>query len=56
MRGEEEAILQPHSQVRHELMHNQYNRLKEEDSHWQDVSVWPILCNFFIYPCAFLYF
>uniref|UniRef100_A0A3Q1IYA7 Uncharacterized protein n=1 Tax=Anabas testudineus TaxID=64144 RepID=A0A3Q1IYA7_ANATE len=36
MRGEEEAILQPHSQVRHELMHNQYNRLKEEDSHWQD--------------------
>ncbi|TDH07362.1 hypothetical protein EPR50_G00105240 [Perca flavescens] len=36
MRGEEEAILQPHSQVRHELMHNQYNRMKEEDDHWQD--------------------
>ncbi|XP_059201860.1 LIM and calponin homology domains-containing protein 1-like [Centropristis striata] len=36
MRGEEEAILQPHSQVRHELMHNQYNRMKEEDGHWQD--------------------
>lgn len=39
MRGEEEAILQPHSQVRHELMHNQYNQMKEEDDHWQDVSV-----------------
>ena len=38
MRGEEEAMLQPHSQVRHELMHNQYNRMKEEDDHWQDVS------------------
>ncbi|XP_030252409.1 LIM and calponin homology domains-containing protein 1 isoform X14 [Sparus aurata] len=36
MRGEEEAILQPHSQVRHELMHNQYNQMKEEDDHWQD--------------------
>ncbi|XP_071398674.1 LIM and calponin homology domains-containing protein 1-like isoform X1 [Centroberyx affinis] len=36
MRGEEEAILQPHSQVRHELMHNQYNKLKEEEDHWQD--------------------
>ncbi|XP_068571351.1 LIM and calponin homology domains-containing protein 1 isoform X2 [Cebidichthys violaceus] len=36
MRGEEEAILQPHSQVRHELIHNQYNRMKEEDDHWQD--------------------
>ncbi|XP_044060469.1 LIM and calponin homology domains-containing protein 1-like isoform X13 [Siniperca chuatsi] len=36
MRGEEEAILQPHSQVRHELMHNQYNKMKEEDDHWQD--------------------
>ncbi|XP_035860424.1 LIM and calponin homology domains-containing protein 1 isoform X12 [Sander lucioperca] len=36
MRGEEEAISQPHSQVRHELMHNQYNRMKEEDDHWQD--------------------
>lgn len=38
MRGEEEGILQPHSQVRHELMHNQYNKLKEEEDHWQDVS------------------
>ncbi|KAM8908836.1 LIM and calponin homology domains-containing protein 1 isoform 7-T7 [Spinachia spinachia] len=36
MRGEEEAALQPHSHVRHELMHNQYNRMKEEDDHWQD--------------------
>ncbi|XP_029918070.1 LIM and calponin homology domains-containing protein 1-like isoform X2 [Myripristis murdjan] len=36
MRGEEEAGLQPHSQVRHELMHNQYNRMKEEEDHWQD--------------------
>ncbi|XP_037635829.1 LIM and calponin homology domains-containing protein 1-like isoform X2 [Sebastes umbrosus] len=36
MRGEEEGILQPHSQVRHELMHNQYNMMKEEDDHWQD--------------------
>lgn len=39
MRGEEEAALQPHSQVRHERMHNQYNKMKEEDDHWQDVSV-----------------
>lgn len=38
MRGEEEATLHPHSQVRHELMHNQYNRMKEEEDHWQDVS------------------
>ncbi|KAM4554919.1 LIM and calponin homology domains-containing protein 1-like isoform 2-T2 [Odontesthes bonariensis] len=36
MRGEEDASLQPHSQVRHELMHNQYNRMKEEEDHWQD--------------------
>ncbi|KAI3351441.1 hypothetical protein L3Q82_020297, partial [Scortum barcoo] len=36
MRGEEEAVLQPHSQVRHELMHNQYNKMKEEEDHWQD--------------------
>ncbi|XP_069557795.1 LIM and calponin homology domains-containing protein 1 isoform X6 [Brachyistius frenatus] len=36
MRGEEEAILRPHGQVRHELMHNQYNRMKEEEDHWQD--------------------
>lgn len=39
MRGEEEATFQPHSQMRHELMHNQYNRIKEEENHWQDVSV-----------------
>ncbi|XP_077091596.1 LIM and calponin homology domains-containing protein 1-like, partial [Siphateles boraxobius] len=37
MRGsEEDSILPPHSQVRHELMHNQYNQLKEEEDHWQD--------------------
>lgn len=40
MRGsEEDSMLSPHSQVRHELMHNQYNMLKEEEDHWQDVSV-----------------
>lgn len=39
MRSEEETILQPHSQVRHELMHNQYNKMKEDEDHWQDVSV-----------------
>ncbi|XP_068596173.1 LIM and calponin homology domains-containing protein 1-like [Brachionichthys hirsutus] len=36
MRGEEEAVLQPHSQARHELMHNQYNKMKEGDDQWQD--------------------
>ncbi|CAJ1059115.1 LIM and calponin homology domains-containing protein 1 isoform X9 [Xyrichtys novacula] len=36
MRVDEEAMLHPHSQVRHELMHNQYNQLKEEEDHWQD--------------------
>ncbi|XP_072519795.1 LIM and calponin homology domains-containing protein 1 isoform X8 [Salminus brasiliensis] len=36
MRSEEDTMLPPHSQVRHELMHGQYNRLKEEESHWQD--------------------
>uniref|UniRef100_A0A3P8TVJ4 LIM and calponin homology domains 1 n=1 Tax=Amphiprion percula TaxID=161767 RepID=A0A3P8TVJ4_AMPPE len=36
MRGEEEGVMQPHSQVRHELMHNQYNKMKEEEDHWQD--------------------
>uniref|UniRef100_A0A3Q2XUR9 LIM and calponin homology domains 1 n=1 Tax=Hippocampus comes TaxID=109280 RepID=A0A3Q2XUR9_HIPCM len=38
MRGEDDAatILPPHSHMRHELMHNQYNQMKEEDSHWQD--------------------
>lgn len=38
MRCEEDAILPHHSQVRHELMHNQYNMMKEEEDHWQDVS------------------
>ncbi|XP_056296183.1 LIM and calponin homology domains-containing protein 1-like isoform X10 [Pseudoliparis swirei] len=33
---EEEEAMQPHSQVRHELMHSQYHRRKEEDDHWQD--------------------
>ncbi|KAL4640352.1 LIM and calponin homology domains-containing protein 1 [Arapaima gigas] len=36
MRYEEEAMLQPHSQTRHELMHNQYNKMQEEENHWQD--------------------
>ncbi|XP_034545928.1 LIM and calponin homology domains-containing protein 1-like isoform X3 [Notolabrus celidotus] len=36
MRGEEDSLMQPHSQVRHELMHNQYNKMKEEEDHWQD--------------------
>lgn len=36
MRDGEESLLQPHSQARHELMHNQYNRMKEDDGHWQD--------------------
>ncbi|XP_066504772.1 LIM and calponin homology domains-containing protein 1 isoform X3 [Hoplias malabaricus] len=36
MRSEEESLLSPHSQVRHELMHGQYNRMKEDESHWQD--------------------
>lgn len=39
MRSEKESMLPPHSQVRHELMHNQYNNLKEEEDHWHDVSV-----------------
>lgn len=38
MRGENEGILQPHSHIRHELMHNQYNRMKEDENHWQDVN------------------
>ncbi len=39
MRDEEDEMvfLQPHSQSRHEHLHNQYNKLKEEDQ-WQDVS------------------
>ncbi|XP_058505416.1 LIM and calponin homology domains-containing protein 1-like isoform X3 [Solea solea] len=36
MRGEEETITQPHNQVRHALMHNQYTKMKEEEDHWQD--------------------
>lgn len=36
MREGDEPLLQPHSQERHELMHNQYNRMKEDESHWQD--------------------
>ncbi|XP_070959902.1 LIM and calponin homology domains-containing protein 1-like isoform X7 [Oncorhynchus clarkii lewisi] len=36
MRCEEDAILPHHSQVRHELIHNQYNLMKEEEDHWQD--------------------
>ncbi|XP_055745340.1 LIM and calponin homology domains-containing protein 1-like isoform X3 [Salvelinus fontinalis] len=36
MRCEEDAGLPQHSQVRHELMHNQYNMMKEEEDHWQD--------------------
>ncbi|XP_041698134.1 LIM and calponin homology domains-containing protein 1 isoform X3 [Coregonus clupeaformis] len=36
MRCEEDAVLPHHSQVRHELMHNQYNMMKEEEDHWQD--------------------
>uniref|UniRef100_A0A3B3B9C7 LIM and calponin homology domains 1 n=1 Tax=Oryzias melastigma TaxID=30732 RepID=A0A3B3B9C7_ORYME len=35
MHGEENR-LQPHSQVRHEGMFNQYNQMKEDESHWQD--------------------
>ncbi|XP_063045745.1 LIM and calponin homology domains-containing protein 1 [Engraulis encrasicolus] len=36
VRSEDDVFLNPHSQVRHELMHNQYNKLKEEEDHWQD--------------------
>ncbi|XP_051513889.1 LIM and calponin homology domains-containing protein 1-like isoform X1 [Myxocyprinus asiaticus] len=36
MRSDEDSMLPPHCQVRHELMHNQYNRMKEEEDHWQD--------------------
>ncbi|XP_057182608.1 LIM and calponin homology domains-containing protein 1 isoform X2 [Triplophysa rosa] len=35
MRSEED-LLPPHSQVRHELMHNQYNNMTEDDDRWQD--------------------
>ncbi|XP_030643549.1 LIM and calponin homology domains-containing protein 1a [Chanos chanos] len=36
MRGEEDAILQPHSQSRYEHLHNQYNVFKEHEDQWQD--------------------
>ncbi|XP_058628749.1 LIM and calponin homology domains-containing protein 1a isoform X10 [Onychostoma macrolepis] len=38
MRDEEDemACLRPHSQSRHEHLHNQYNKLKEEEDQWQD--------------------
>ncbi len=40
IRDEEDdmAFLRPHSQSRHENLHNQYNKLKEEEGEWQDVS------------------
>uniref|UniRef100_A0A8C2B5M1 LIM and calponin homology domains 1a n=1 Tax=Cyprinus carpio TaxID=7962 RepID=A0A8C2B5M1_CYPCA len=38
MRDEEDemAYLRPHSQSRHEHLHNQYNKLREEEDQWQD--------------------
>ncbi|KAF7707093.1 hypothetical protein HF521_018311 [Silurus meridionalis] len=36
VRTEDDGLLPPHSHVRHELMHSQYSRMKEEDSQWQD--------------------
>ncbi|KAG7328969.1 hypothetical protein KOW79_007143 [Hemibagrus wyckioides] len=36
VRTEDDALLSPHSQARHELMHSQFNRMREEDSQWQD--------------------
>ncbi|XP_036438925.1 LIM and calponin homology domains-containing protein 1a isoform X3 [Colossoma macropomum] len=37
MRDEEEVdTLSPHSQSRHERLHNQYNKLREEEDQWQD--------------------
>uniref|UniRef100_A0A8B9HSS1 LIM and calponin homology domains 1a n=1 Tax=Astyanax mexicanus TaxID=7994 RepID=A0A8B9HSS1_ASTMX len=37
MRDEEEVdTLSPHSQLRHERLHNQYNKLREEEDQWQD--------------------
>ncbi|XP_051754952.1 LIM and calponin homology domains-containing protein 1a isoform X2 [Ctenopharyngodon idella] len=38
MRDEEDelAYLRAHSQSRHEHLHNQYNKLKEEEDQWQD--------------------
>lgn len=40
MRDEEDELAyhQPHSQSRHEHLHNQYNKLREEEDQWQDVS------------------
>lgn len=40
MRDEEEDVdsLSLHSQARHESLHNQYNKLKEDEDQWQDVS------------------
>uniref|UniRef100_A0A8C5A8V7 LIM and calponin homology domains 1 n=1 Tax=Gadus morhua TaxID=8049 RepID=A0A8C5A8V7_GADMO len=35
MRGEEVG-LQPHCQARHEGIHSQYHRMKDDDDHWQD--------------------
>lgn len=57
MRDEEDemAFLRPHSQSRHERLHNQYNKLKEEEDQWQDVShanphknanAWKHVCTF----------
>ncbi|XP_048827748.1 LIM and calponin homology domains-containing protein 1-like isoform X2 [Brienomyrus brachyistius] len=41
MRCDEDVFLQPHSQARHEYLHNQYNQLREEDTHWQtDLARW----------------
>ncbi|XP_062856940.1 LIM and calponin homology domains-containing protein 1 isoform X2 [Trichomycterus rosablanca] len=36
VRNEENGMLSPHSQIRHELIHGQYHRLKDEDNQWQD--------------------
>ncbi|XP_067103617.1 LIM and calponin homology domains-containing protein 1 [Osmerus mordax] len=36
MRCEEDAMLQPHSQTRHQLLHQQYQHMKEDEDHWQD--------------------
>nr|XP_023647987.1 LIM and calponin homology domains-containing protein 1-like isoform X4 [Paramormyrops kingsleyae] len=41
MRCDEDVFLQPHSPARHEYLHNQYNQLREEDTHWQtDLARW----------------
>ncbi|TSO98540.1 LIM and calponin homology domains-containing protein 1 [Bagarius yarrelli] len=43
MRDEEEDVdsLSPHSQTRHERLHNQYNKLREEEDQWQDTVMLP---------------